>query len=186
MDRRAMIGHIAAKFNVKLDENDPAFLLVEMSQIALESAGQELETRLLDALDSRMKEFIPKIEEMNHAADNLVESKLIDLNNQVNSLVGVTIKNTIEQTLNVAVAKEIQAIRREVGVIGGSLQNMHIKSGQSQILAGAAAGAFAALLVIGIAWWGVSSGRLPIDVRVDSQSVAQTVLDGVRSLPKTR
>lgn len=126
------------------------------------------------------------IDEMNVSADRLVQSKLIDLNNQVNGLVGVTIKNTIEQSLNAAVAKEIQAIRREVGIIAGSLEEMHTKSGRSQIAAAAGAGALAALLTIGVAWWGVSSGRLPIDVRVDSQSVAQTVLDGVRSLPKTR
>ena len=189
MDRRAIIGHIAAKYNIKMDETDPAFLLVEINQIALEAASRDLESKLIEAreqLTGSIGAMAGAIEEMNAAADRLVEAKMVNLNQSINQLVGITIKNTIEQSLNAAVAKEIQAIRREVGIIAGSLQDMHTQSGRSQILAGAGAGALAAILTLGAAWWAVSSGKLPIDVRVDSASVAQTVLNGVKALPKTR
>lgn len=137
-----------------------------------------------EKLTTSIAAFAVAIDELNASADNLVDRKLLDLNNHVNEMVGVTIKNTIERTLNEAVAKEIQAIRKEVGIIKGSLVEMHKKSGRSQILAGAGAGALAALLTLGVAWWAVGSGKLPIDVRVDSQSVAETVIAGVKLLPK--
>lgn len=181
MDRRAIIGHIAAKYNIKMDENDPAFLLVEINQIALEAANQDLESKIVQARE----QLADAVEDMNTAAEKLVAAKMANLNTSLNQLVGMTIKTNIEQSLNAAVAKEIQAIRREVGIIANSLQEMHTASGRSQILAGAGAGALAALLTLGAAWWAVSSGKLPIDVRVDSASVAQTVLNGVRALPKT-
>lgn len=56
-----MIGHIAAKYDVKMDDDDPAFIMVEMNQIALESTSREMEARILKSLDDRLNHFNPKV-----------------------------------------------------------------------------------------------------------------------------
>lgn len=124
------------------------------------------------------------ITEMNDSADRLVESKLIDLNNHVNQMVGVTIKNVIEHSLNAAVAKEIQSIRKEVGIIRGSLEDMHKRSGRSQLVAAACVALVSTVLTLGAAGWAIKAGKVPVGIQVDSQSVAETVIAGVKSLPK--
>lgn len=130
------------------------------------------------------------IEAMNAAADNLIRSKLDDLNRSANNNISAMVKNAVEQSLRAAVALEIKAIRKEFDVIAANLKASHENKPQqsigSYVAVAAVSGTLSALLTLGFAWWAVSSGKLPIDVRVDSASVAQTVLNGVRNLPKTR
>jgi len=193
MDRRAMIGHIAAKFDIKMDENDPAFIMVEMNRMALESAGEELESRMAH-LNEKMTLSIGAmagaIDEMNASAGNLVRSKIDDLNRSANNHISAMVKNAVEQSLRAAVAVEVKEIRKEFDVIAGNLKASHASKPQrsvgSYVAVAAVSGMLSALLTLGLAWWAVSSGKLPIDVRVDSASVAQTVLNGVKALPRTR
>lgn len=124
------------------------------------------------------------INEMNLSADRLVQSKLIDLNNHVNQMVGVTIKNVIEQSLNAAVAKEIQSIRKEVGIIRSSLEEMHKRSFRSQLGAAAGVGLLATSLVLSIAWYAISNGM--IHLRDVATPVAQQAASNVKQLPKVK
>ncbi len=135
-----------------------------------------------DKLTASIGAMAVAIDEMNASADRLVETKLIDLNNSVNNLVGVTIKNVIEQSLNAAVAKEIQAIRKEVGVIRGSLEEMHERSGRSQIGAAVGASLLTTVLALGATWYAISSGM--IHLRDASTPVAQQA--AVKQVPKAR
>lgn len=46
MDKSEMIGEIARRMNIRLDLDDPAFILVELNRLMLESAGKDLEQSL--------------------------------------------------------------------------------------------------------------------------------------------
>lgn len=130
------------------------------------------------------------IEEMKVSADNLVRSKLDDLNRSANNNISAMVKNAIEQSLRAAVAVETKAISKEFEVVAAtwkaSQANKPERSVGSYVAVAVVAGTLSALLTLACAWWAVSSGKLPIDVRVDSASVAQTVLNGVKALPRTR
>jgi hypothetical protein len=51
VDKRKMIGAIAERLGIRLDENDPAFVLVELNRLALEEAGRDAATALQLAVD---------------------------------------------------------------------------------------------------------------------------------------
>lgn len=46
MDQGKLIGEIVQRFGVKLDKDDPAFLLVELNRLVLEQAGDDLAGKL--------------------------------------------------------------------------------------------------------------------------------------------
>jgi PAB1-binding protein PBP1 len=73
MDRKRVIGEVAARHGVRLEEDDPAFLLVTIAEIALrdaqaefvqvirrsiaeqEAAGERIQTRMGEALGDLMR-----------------------------------------------------------------------------------------------------------------------------------
>ena len=73
MDRKRVIGEVAARHGVRLEEDDPAFLLVTIAEIALrdaqaefveavrksiteqEAAGERIQSRLGEALGELMR-----------------------------------------------------------------------------------------------------------------------------------
>lgn len=52
-DRKQLSGEIAGRYGIRIDENDPAFVVANLSQHALERASAEL----VNQIDLRLKEF---------------------------------------------------------------------------------------------------------------------------------
>jgi hypothetical protein len=46
LNTKRLVGEIASRYGIRLDETDPAFLVVHLSQIALEESSHELVERL--------------------------------------------------------------------------------------------------------------------------------------------
>lgn len=42
LDKKRLVGEVASRFGVRLDESDPAFVIVQLNQLALEESTQEL------------------------------------------------------------------------------------------------------------------------------------------------
>jgi hypothetical protein len=57
-DRKQLSGHIAARYGIRIDENDPAFVVVSLSQHALAEASSELVKRI----ETSLKEFEAAVE----------------------------------------------------------------------------------------------------------------------------
>jgi hypothetical protein len=53
VDRKNLSGEIAARYGIRVDENDPAFVVANLSQHALREASAEL----LKQIDVRLKDF---------------------------------------------------------------------------------------------------------------------------------
>lgn len=100
------------------------------------------------------------IGEMNVSAGDLVQSKLLDLNNQVNGLVAITIKNQIESSLSAAVDAEIKKVRIATDDIAKSVRDMKNRSLRSQFGAMAGASFMGALLAFGVMWYAIYNGKV--------------------------
>lgn len=46
LDKKRLVGEVASRFGIRLDETDPAFVVVQLTQIALEESAQELIERV--------------------------------------------------------------------------------------------------------------------------------------------
>jgi len=46
LNTRRLVGEVASRYGIRLDETDPAFVVVQLTQIALEESSQELIERL--------------------------------------------------------------------------------------------------------------------------------------------
>lgn len=46
INTKRLVGEVASRYGIRLDENDPAFVVVQLTQIALEQASQELIERM--------------------------------------------------------------------------------------------------------------------------------------------
>lgn len=167
MNNRALVGHIAAKFGVIIKDDDPSFIVAEMTRVILESmvesTSQEWEKRFVDINDkltSTLGAIAGSIDEMNVSADDLVQRKLIDLNNQVNGLVGVTIKKQIETSLAEAVDTEIKKVRLATDDIAKNVRDMKNRSLRSQFGAMAGASFMGALLAFGVMWYAIYNGKV--------------------------
>ena len=57
-DRKQLSGLIAARYGIRIDENDPAFVVVSLSQHALAEASSELVKRI----EASLKEFDAVVE----------------------------------------------------------------------------------------------------------------------------
>lgn len=57
MNRRQMIAAVTEKLNIKLDENDPAFVLVELNRLALDEAGRHIIDQL-EGIPDRIREAV--------------------------------------------------------------------------------------------------------------------------------
>jgi hypothetical protein len=57
-DRKQLSGQIAARYGIRIDENDPAFAVVSLSQHSLRDASAEL----LKQIDVRLKDFEAAVE----------------------------------------------------------------------------------------------------------------------------
>jgi hypothetical protein len=57
-DRKQLSGQIAARYGIRIDENDPAFVVVTLNQRALAQGTAEL----LKQIDVRLKEFETAVE----------------------------------------------------------------------------------------------------------------------------
>ena len=60
LNTKRMIGEIASRCGIRLDEADPAFIIVRLSQIALEEACQEL----VDRVGINLREFEAAVEKV--------------------------------------------------------------------------------------------------------------------------
>jgi len=52
-DRKQLSGEIAARYGIRIDENDPAFIVANLSQHALEEASSEL----VKQIDTKLRDF---------------------------------------------------------------------------------------------------------------------------------
>jgi hypothetical protein len=57
-DRKQLSGQIAARYGIRIDENDPAFVVVSLSQHALAEASSDLVKRI----ETSLKEFEAVVE----------------------------------------------------------------------------------------------------------------------------
>jgi len=46
LNTKRLVGEVASRYGIRLDETDPAFVVVQLSQIAFEESSQELVERL--------------------------------------------------------------------------------------------------------------------------------------------
>lgn len=51
MDKQKLIAEIVQRFDVKLDHDDPAFILVELNRLVLEDSAQKVITQITQAAD---------------------------------------------------------------------------------------------------------------------------------------
>ena len=68
LNTKHMVGEIASRYGVRLDEADPAFLVARLSQIALEEAGQ----KLVDRVSINLREFEAAVEKVQERAGRYV------------------------------------------------------------------------------------------------------------------
>jgi len=137
-----------------------------------------------DKLTSALGVIATATEELKASADNLVDKKLIDLNNHVNDLGGEKVNNMIKEALNKAVASELNAIQGKVDAITTELRALHRKAGRRQLVAAACAGGLASLLTLAVTGWALKTSAVPVDIRVDSESVARLVINGIKQITK--
>jgi hypothetical protein len=57
-ERKQLSGQIAARYGIRIDENDPAFVVVSLTQHALAKGSEEL----LKQIDVRLKDFDSAVE----------------------------------------------------------------------------------------------------------------------------
>ena len=60
MDRARMVALVTERLKVRLDEDDPAFVLVELNRLALEETASIVVDRFVDLLDQRQFAQEPK------------------------------------------------------------------------------------------------------------------------------
>jgi CHASE3 domain sensor protein len=68
LNRKRLIGEVASRFGIRLDETDPAFVVVQLTQIALEESSQELIERV--AVERR--EFEAAVQKVQNRAGRYV------------------------------------------------------------------------------------------------------------------
>ena len=80
MNQRQLIAAVTEKLNIKLDENDPAFVLVELNRLALDEAGQHIidqlegiPNRIRDAVDQSLSSMLVDIKAIDEQQKKLLE-----------------------------------------------------------------------------------------------------------------
>jgi len=68
LNTKRLVGEVACRYGIRLDENDPAFVIVQLTQIALEATSEELVERL--AVERR--EFEVAVEQVQKRAGQYV------------------------------------------------------------------------------------------------------------------
>lgn len=71
LNTKQMVGEIASRFGIRLDETDPAFVLVRLNQIALEKACQEL----VDRVSMNLREFQAAVDKAQERAGRYVAAE---------------------------------------------------------------------------------------------------------------
>jgi hypothetical protein len=74
LNTKQMVGEIASRCGIRLDEADPAFVVVRLSQIALEEACQEL----VDRVSMNLREFEAAVEKVQTRAGRYVAAEFND------------------------------------------------------------------------------------------------------------
>ena len=102
MERREMIAEITRRFDIKLDENDPAFVLVELNRLAMNEAGHhvldQLE-RIPELVDEALKQSWSALPTANfHVEHEFSVPK--DFAKEVVAAVRKTLANSLESMLN--------------------------------------------------------------------------------------
>ena len=78
MDRRAMVGHLAAKYDLKVEENDPVFLLAELNQLLLEDSASKVVATLnhisekADAVATASSQTVVKADHINQLMTTVI------------------------------------------------------------------------------------------------------------------
>jgi len=71
LNTKRMVGEIASRCGIRLDEADPAFVVVRLSQIALEEACEEL----VDRVSMNLREFEAAVEKVQMRAGRYVAAE---------------------------------------------------------------------------------------------------------------
>jgi hypothetical protein len=74
LDTKRLVGDIASRCGIRLDEADPAFVIVRLSQLALEEACQEL----VDRVSADLRKFEAVVERVQTRAGRYVAAKFND------------------------------------------------------------------------------------------------------------
>ena len=71
LNTKRLVGEIASACGIRLDEADPAFVIVRLSQLALEEATQELVNRV----SANLREFETAVEKVQERAARYVAAE---------------------------------------------------------------------------------------------------------------
>jgi hypothetical protein len=71
LNTKQMVGEIASRYGIRLDEADPAFVVVRLSQITLEEACQEL----VERVSVNLREFEAAVEKVQTRAGRYVAAE---------------------------------------------------------------------------------------------------------------
>ena len=71
LNTKRLVGEVAARCGIRLDETDPAFAIVLLSQLALEEASQELAKRI----SANLTEFEAAVEKVQTRAGRYVAAE---------------------------------------------------------------------------------------------------------------
>jgi hypothetical protein len=182
MDSRAMIGHIAAKFDVKMSDDDPALIMVEMNRVMLESAFHDVEELMYEA-NVELKKSVVVVEKANedfrYSADKIVEEKLREFHEAITTVA----ENTIKEALGRHVTGEVTKLKGEIGKITSQLQSAIGQTKQSQMVVAGLSGLAGALIATFIGLGAINSGIVTVPDSSTAAAVAQTA-SNVKQPPK--
>jgi hypothetical protein len=68
IDTKQLIGEVASRYGIRLDESDPAFVVVRLNQLALE----ETVDKLIEHLAVERREFVAAVQKVQNTAGRYV------------------------------------------------------------------------------------------------------------------
>jgi CHASE3 domain sensor protein len=71
LNTKRMVGEIASRFGIRLDEADPAFVIVRLSQLVLEEASEQL----IERASTNLREFEAAVEKVQTRAGRYVAAE---------------------------------------------------------------------------------------------------------------
>ena len=71
LNTKRLVGEIASRYGIRLDENDPAFAIVRLNQLALEETSQDL----IERMSVERREFETAVEKVQERAGRYVAAE---------------------------------------------------------------------------------------------------------------
>jgi len=74
LNTKRLVGVVASRYGMRLDESDPAFVIVQLTQLALEESSQEL----IERLTVERREFEAAVQKFQNQAGRYVAQEFKD------------------------------------------------------------------------------------------------------------